>query len=369
MNTNNPAKKFLFIVQGEGRGHMTQAISLYHMLISNGHEVCEVVVGKSARRKIPEFFYQKLANTKIDTIESPNFVTDKNNKSIKIRRTIYANLKRFKIFKQSLRTLHGKVMQHQPDVIVNFYDFLGGIYNRFYRHNCQFVCIAHQYLAAHPDFPFAKGNFWDRATLKLGNLITSMRADKRLALSFTEDYQSGSGLVVTPPLLRREVHQVEPSDEGFILVYMVNDGYAEEVMRFHKLHPDVHLHCFWDRQNAQETESVDETLTFHQISDTKFLDKMSKCSGYASTAGFESICEAMLLGKPVMMVPVAKQYEQACNAIDAQRAGAGISSSEFDISKLMHYLKIHRSDSARFRSWVGRCESIILPELTTDGPN
>ena len=31
--------KFLFIVQGEGRGHLTQAITLEEMLLRNGHEV------------------------------------------------------------------------------------------------------------------------------------------------------------------------------------------------------------------------------------------------------------------------------------------------------------------------------------------
>jgi len=355
--------KFLFIVQGEGRGHMTQAISLHKLLQKNGHTVCEVVVGKSSRRNIPEFFYQKLTDCKIDTIESPNFVADKSNKSIKIRSTVTANLKRYPVFKQSLKKLHQKVIEHQPDVIVNFYDFLGGIYNRLYKHECQFICIAHQYLAGHPDFPFARGNFLDKYTLKLGNKLTAFKADKKLALSFSESYASRKDLIVTPPLLREEVEKIAASDEGFILVYMVNDGYAEEVMNFHKAYPKVKLHCFWDRKNAKETEMIDETLTFHQISDTKFLDKMSKCSAYASTAGFESICEAMLLAKPVMMIPVAGQYEQACNAIDAQKAGAGISSQQFNIEKLLQYKESHKVDNSVFKKWVSKCESIILPEL------
>ena len=42
--------KFLFIVQGEGRGHFTQAITLEEMLLRNGHEVVEVLVGKSSTR-------------------------------------------------------------------------------------------------------------------------------------------------------------------------------------------------------------------------------------------------------------------------------------------------------------------------------
>ena len=48
--------KYLFIVQGEGRGHLTQAISLSQMLRRHGHEVVEVLVGKSSNREIPAFF-------------------------------------------------------------------------------------------------------------------------------------------------------------------------------------------------------------------------------------------------------------------------------------------------------------------------
>lgn len=50
---------------------------------------------------------------------------------------------------------------------------------------------------------------------------------------------------------------------------------------------------------------------------------MAGCRAYATTAGFESICEAMYLGKPVLMVPA--HIEQDCNAHDAMRAGAGLS--------------------------------------------
>ena len=48
--------KFLFIVQGEGRGHLTQAITLEEILRRNGHEVVEVLVGKSSSRRLPGFF-------------------------------------------------------------------------------------------------------------------------------------------------------------------------------------------------------------------------------------------------------------------------------------------------------------------------
>ena len=48
--------EILFIVQGEGRGHLTQAITLEEILLRNGHEVVEVLVGKSSSRRLPGIF-------------------------------------------------------------------------------------------------------------------------------------------------------------------------------------------------------------------------------------------------------------------------------------------------------------------------
>jgi hypothetical protein len=63
----------------------------------------------------------------------------------------------------------------------------------------------------------------------------------------------------------------------------------------HKNFPQE-MHCFWDRKNMPLTYSPHEHLTFHQIDNVLFTDYMKRCKGYISTAGFESICEAMYLG-------------------------------------------------------------------------
>ena len=48
--------KYLFIIQGEGRGHLTQAMTMEKLLHSRGHEVVEMLVGKSESRTLPAFF-------------------------------------------------------------------------------------------------------------------------------------------------------------------------------------------------------------------------------------------------------------------------------------------------------------------------
>lgn len=58
--------KILFIVQGEGRGHLTQAISMEKLLRSNGHEVVEVLVGKVNPDDFQDFLsgtFRRLSNS------------------------------------------------------------------------------------------------------------------------------------------------------------------------------------------------------------------------------------------------------------------------------------------------------------------
>ena len=134
--------RFLFIVQGEGRGHMTQAISLADMLRSEGHEVAHVMVGKSIRREIPQFFFQKI-KAEVSTFESPNFVMDSSNRKIHIGKTIIYNAFKLRTFLKSLRFINRHVKQSKPDVIVNFYDLLAGLYAACYRPRASYIVIGY----------------------------------------------------------------------------------------------------------------------------------------------------------------------------------------------------------------------------------
>jgi uncharacterized protein (TIGR00661 family) len=356
--------KYLFLVQGEGRGHMTQAIELGRILVKFGHEVVHTFIGASKRRKIPDYFYEQIPS-EIETIRSPNFILDKDNKSLNLWKSITFNSKFLGAYKKSLDRVHQKVKQTQPDAIINFYDFIGGFYFRFYRpKNVKHVCIGRQFLTLHPDYLFAPDREVEKKLFLLNNKLTSQRCDKYLALSFRpyEPRRSGN-MTVMPPLIKHETRQAHAVQEDFILGYMVNDGYAEDVIAQHKNFPQLELHCFWDRKNMPLTYSPHEHLTFHQIDNQLFTDYMQRCKGYISTAGFESICEAMYLGKPTLMIPVEGQYEQACNAIDGEISGAGKGASSFNISELLDVIDNYKTP-VKFKQWASQAEAYFNEELT-----
>ena len=355
-------KKFLFVVQGEGRGHMTQSIAMQNILLNAGMEVCEILIGKSPQRKIPDFYYEKI-KCPITPIDSPNFTTDAKMKAVQMLPSVINNLKKYSLFKASINCIEQKVAEHKPDVIINFYDPLMGLYYLFRKPTVPMVCIAHQYLFNHGSFKFPKGDYFDKVGLMMYTALTAIGAKKKLALSFYPfQDEVKSNTYIIPPLLRPEVFQQQITEGNFILAYLVNSGYMEDIVNWHYDHPSVIIHCFIDK-SLHKDAPVKENLYFHPINDKAFLEKMSQCKALVSTAGFESICEAMYLGKPVMMVPVEGHYEQFCNSRDAFLAKAGIYESKFNISKLLEYLNGHEGNTNNYRQWVDQSATKTLEHL------
>lgn len=352
--------KFLFIVQGEGRGHLTQAITLEEMLLRNGHEVVEVLVGESSSRILPGFFNRNI-HAPVKRFISPNFLPPAGNKRANLKKSIAYNLQRIPEYMRSICYINQRIKETGAEVVINFYELLTGLTYALFRPSVPYACIGHQYLFLHRDF-----NFPDKSSLQLWLLrfftrMTALKSSKKLALSFREmEQDDDQQIVVVPPLIRQEVTAIQPEEGNYIHGYMINSGFADSVKEFHALHPEVPLKFFWDKSDVDEVTRVDATLSFSQIDDVKFLNGMAGCRAYATTAGFESICEAMYLGKPVMMVPA--HIEQDCNAYDAMIAGAGIISESFDLKPLLRYVGAY-TPNRNFVYWVRSSERHILLEL------
>ena len=138
-----------------------------------------------------------------------------------------------------------------------------------------------------------------------------------------------------------------------MLVYLLNHGYAEQIIRWSAENPKTRLHCFYDKPGAPAEYQHSPSLTFHQLAGEKFLQMMAECRNVVCTAGFESVGEAAWLGKPLFLVPVENHVEQQVNALDAQQSGIGIAERSFNLDRLRRtarpaaHGKISRMDGLR----------------------
>ena len=145
---------------------------------------------------------------------------------------------------------------------------------------------------------------------------------------------------------------------NFVLAYLLNHGYADQILEWHRKNPKTILHCFYDKPDAPPEQQVDDTLTFHRLDGEKFLRLMADCKFVACTAGFESLCEAAYLGKPLFVMPVENHVEQEVNAIDAVRAGIAVTDKTFNLDRLAELPD--RLDNVKFREWFHRADAMLL---------
>jgi uncharacterized protein (TIGR00661 family) len=351
---------YLFFVQGEGRGHLTQALALKAKLEERGHEILAVIAGPDPDYGLPAFFEEQFKD-KLFRISSPRFVVDKNNQGINLRASIINALKQLRRYQKSLKQIKKIILEKNPDAVINFYEPLAGVYYHYYRDKRPLFCIGHQYFTGHPIFEFPAGRISDRLGLKFYNRLTAPRHGLRITLSFTAETDfKNLNMVVCPPLIRQSLKQHKPADGNFILVYLLNAGYSQEIIDWSGRNPQTKIEAFWNKPNSEIT-AWNDNLTFHHLHGEKFMNRLANCRAYVSTAGFDSIAEAAYLQKDILMIPTKHHFEQRCNAFDARRAGIALSADNFNLSLLIGKEKTHSTAAlGAFKEWVDNNDDKII---------
>ena len=356
--------KFIFTVQGEGRGHLTQAISMTQIAREAGHEVVGYAVGSFQGRKIPAFFTEFIGDVPLIQYESPS-INYGNGNSVQLGKTAMQAITRFKTYCKSASSLEKFIYELQPDGIVNFYESITGLYFLKTRSKIPCMSIGHQYLLLNRHFKSISEKRFDQFLLNINTKFTAIGTKKFLGLSFREmpdDVEKN--IYVVPPLLRQEVKKIVPIAGKSWLMYVTHYKLADQIISWAEKNSEITLDCFWDHPIHKKEYSYSSSLTFHPIDAENYLAKMTECAGLISTAGFESVAEAMYLGKPAMMVPVPNHIEQMINAFDGEMSGAGIGASSFDLSIFKKYLPSHVSVQNQYQEWVSQSQQLMAGHLS-----
>lgn len=358
--------KYLFFIQNEGRGHLTQSLTIASKLRAEGHEIVGAIMNKNPYRELPSFFKEQIA-CPIYFIKSPYFLKNKDNTGISMPKSVVFNLLRSGQYLQSLFQIKKILKESQPDTILNFYEPLAGLYYLLFRPKIISYCLGHQFFLEHPSFKRPSGRFSDHVLLKFYNKLVAYGTKYKFALSFTQEKDClKKRIIVCPPLIREEIKSLKVEDKDFILSYLLNDGYFLQVIEWANKNRDQKIEAFWDKKDEIAVRSFSPKLNFHPISGQLFLDFLKDCSTYVSTAGFESICEASYLGKKILMIPTVGHYEQLCNAVDAKRAGLAESATSFNIDIILNKKDNYDEAQLSFRKWVDSYEQKIIKIISAN---
>lgn len=126
-----------------------------------------------------------------------------------------------------------------------------------------------------------------------------------------------------PPILREAVSKRRGATSvgDHILVYQTGTSHDELVDQM--IASGLPCRVYGLRRDLKEDLQL-ANLSFRPFSEGRFLDDLASARAVVVGGGFTVIGEAICLGKPMLSVPVAGQFEQILNARYVEQLGYGI---------------------------------------------
>lgn len=224
-----------------------------------------------------------------------------------------------------------RVPVEEYDLVINDFEPISAWACKLKKIPC--ISLSHQAAVINPNSP--KPFFKDLA----GTLVLKYFAPCEESFGFHfKQYDNN----IFTPVIRSQVRNIKTKNEGHYTVYL--PGYhhtflLKHLSRFKK----IQWHVF--SKELKEELKIENCL-LKPINNEAFIESMSACEGLLCGAGFEGPAEALFLGKKLMVIPLAGQYEQACNAAALQESG---------IPVIKHLTKKHHPDII---SWLEKKQNI-----------
>jgi uncharacterized protein (TIGR00661 family) len=285
--------KILYAVQGTGNGHITRAIEIIPYLQQKG-EVDILVSGIQADIELPfEVKYR---------FNGLSFIFGKKG-GVDYWKT-FVKLNSVKLVKEIK-----KINVKSYDLIISDFEPVSCWAALKAKKAC--IGLSNQVATLHPLAPKPKKQD------AIGRLVLQNYAPTTYNYGF--HFKRLDGTVFTP-IIRKEVRQLVPTNEGHYTVYLPSYDDLQIIKRLEKL-PTVQWQVF--SKHNKKTIQLDN-ITIVPIQGDLFLKSLASAKGVLCNAGFGTASEALFLKKKLMVIPMAKQYEQYCNAELLKEMGVAV---------------------------------------------
>jgi uncharacterized protein (TIGR00661 family) len=333
--------KILYGVVGEGMGHAMRSRVILEHLVGQGHDVEIMASGRAV-----DFLGKRFAG--VNRIHGLHMIYDENR--VRRGKTIWSNvLSGAAAVPGQIAAYFELLKDFHPEVVIS--DFESWTYYFAKAHRLPIISIDNMQIinrCTHPpdmldgyetEFQvtkaFVKGKlpFCDRY------LITTF--------FFPEVRKERTELV--PPILRPEILAATPVAGEHLLVYQTaagNEGLADLLAS-----AGVECRVYGMRRDLTE-EVVEGNVRYRPFSEAGFVADLASAHGVVAGGGFTLMGEAVVLGKPMLAIPVEHQFEQVLNARWLERLGYGRMARKLDdASKLHDFLAAVPACSERLASY------------------
>lgn len=141
---------------------------------------------------------------------------------------------------------------------------------------------------------------------------------------------------LVPPILRPEILGAKREPREHLLVYQTSttNTALPEILQATGLPCRV----YGLRRNLKK-DVVEGKLTYRPFSEAGFIDDLRTCRAVIAGGGFTLMSEAVYLHKPMLSVPVEKQFEQVLNALYLEKLGYGMHATRLTPEVIAEFLR------------------------------
>ncbi len=287
--------RILYAIQGTGNGHLSRALDVVPLLRAQCSHLDVLVSGPPADLPLPfEIRYRA---------HGMGFVFGKKGGISFVKTFVQFNSAKF---------LHE--VRHLPvtdyDLVISDFEPVSSWACRLRNVPC--VALSHQSAVLNAAAPRPKDeNPAGRAVLRHYAPSTA-----QYGFHF-ERYAPG----IFTPVVRRQVRELRPANEGHYTVYL--PAYEEQILveRLQYLSRSTRWEVFSKHSTAPAEYG---NVRVWPVSGAAFTDSLARSAGVLCGAGFETPAEALYLGKKLLVMPMKQQYEQQCNAAALEKMGVPV---------------------------------------------
>lgn len=327
-HADDERKRILYGVCGEGMGHAIRSgVIIDHLLERN-----DVTIFASDRA------YQYLSDKYDDVYEIEGFNTVYEENEVKNRRTFVKNMKGVpQDLGHNLRLMYNVAKSIKPDIIISDFEFYSNILNKLLR--IPLVSLDNMHVITQTEVEVPEQFKTDR--FRAASVVKSFiqRPKYHLITSyFFPPVKNPAKTKMFSPILREKVMNLKPTIGDHILVYQTSESNIKLLKLLNEIDDKFIIYGF-------NKDGENGNLTFKRFNEDEFFEDFASARAVITNGGFSLISEALYLKKPVLSVPVKKQFEQILNAIYLDKLEYGEFHLELDretVEKFLSLLNYYR---------------------------
>jgi uncharacterized protein (TIGR00661 family) len=319
--------KILYGVVGEGMGHAMRSRVILEHLVAQNHDVEIIASGRAV-----DFLSKRFEG--VNKIHGLHMIYEENR--VRPAKTLWSNVVTGAVgVPKNIAAYFELITSFRPEAVISDFESWTYLYAKTHRlpilsvDNMQIInrtSLPEEIVAGHQtEFQLTKTFIKSKLPWCNNYFITTF---------FRPEIRKERTRLF-PPILRPEILRAKRRNGEHLLVYTTgegNEGFAEALAQ-------TGLECrIYGMRRGITEEQVDGNLRFQPFSEDKFIDDLASCRAVIAGGGFTLMGEAVYLHKPMLAVPLARQFEQVLNARYLHHEGFGRHADSLDAKTVLDFV-------------------------------